>query len=331
MKNKLLLFLIYIPLFAGCTSSNEKRTASNPRLIKKVKKKVVGLSDAQVAAIRVKYYRRGIRHGQGIAIANMLVSTRSFDVLWETVIQNLPNNPSLVPYLRGFLDSVSGTVKRASEERRAASNTNYSPRLPLPREQANEQIRNRCLLVLARMVPLAQDPEMGGKLIPESIKAELRDVMDRELKTTGAGERRKNIMIVKNFVKVPESVSQVLRAFNEALVEENWSALAVAMNALKGSRDEAVRASFLKALKALNSRDDQAEPGLCGALLRSAADISVGPKLLSLATRATLPTQAFDVRNAGLYCLGRFSQTKSLRNKALELLANKLFASASAK
>jgi len=324
MNHKILPCLICTALLAGCNGTNTIKNGNNGTQIKgSGPTKSIGISKAQADKLNVTYYNRGIKHGLSIGIINMLVSTRNFDVVWETALQDLSKNPSLVPYLIGFLDTVNGdTSTKRSEERRVASNKNYAPRLLLPKKAAEQQIRDRCVLVLARMIPLAQDSVLGNKLIPKNIKKELREAMERELKFAGPGERRKNILAVKNFVKTTKSVIELLKTFNEAVNKDDWRLVGITMSALKGSRDPKVQVAFLKAFKKLYSKRDQPEPALCGALLRNTADISNSNELFNLACRATIAGQPFDIRNAGLYSLGRFSRSKSHQRKAIDVLAS---------
>jgi hypothetical protein len=321
MKLNVCIIGLSLSFLMGCSGTGKKNPAGNGHPVAGPPK-IQGVAKAKVDKMLVSMYRRGIQHGRSIAIANMLVSTRNFDVVWETALQDLPKLPSLVPYLLGFLDSVnSQKPSKALEDRRAAKH--YAPKLPLPQKQASNQIRDRCVLVLARMIPLAEDPELRNRLIPEKLKDQLREAMKREIKYANS-DRLKNVLKVSNFVKAPENVDEVLKVFQKSILKEDWAVASATMSALKGSRDAGVRKAFLDAFKTLYAKPDQPESALCGSLLRNAADMSVDSSLLNLASSAAASGQPFDVRNAGIYSLGCFDRNKKYREKALSQLVTVL-------
>lgn len=323
MKHYAFLILSLSCLFgAACQGPKKEPDKGKKEPIKEPEPKVVGIPEAEVQAMVNKVYIRGIGHGRGITAASMLVSTRNFDVVWETTLQDLRQLPSLVPYVLGFLDTVNGSPPgRVQEGRRAARA--YVPKLNRSKEQVDQQIRDRCVRVLALLVPIAQDPNFDrNKIFPQSIEAELRDAMDRELRVAGDGKRKKDILTVKNFIKPRENIGSVIEAFNQAFEKGDWQTVEATMKALVGVQDTRVRIALFNAFKKLYAAPGQPEPALCGALLKGAADIAIDSEMLNLAASAADSAQPFDVRAAGIYCLGKYARKQGLQDKALQNLSN---------
>lgn len=295
-----------------------------PKPIKTPPPKIIGIPEAKVQQMVNDVYIRGISHGRGITAASMLVSTRNFDVVWETTLQDLRQLPSLVPYLLGFLDTVNREAPGKVQEGRRAARA-YVPKLNRSKEQVEEQIRDRCIHVLALLIPIAQDPNFNrNRIFPESIKAELREAMERELRAASDGKRKRDILTVKNFVKPRENIEAVIKAFNQSLAKGDWQTLEATTKALVGVQDTRVKIAFFAGFKKLYSAPGQPEPALCGALLRGAANISVDSEMLNLAASATDSAQPFDIRSAGIFCLGKFARSAGLKGKALQNLSNVL-------
>ncbi|MDF1661496.1 MAG: hypothetical protein P1V97_06970 [Planctomycetota bacterium] len=319
----ILCLSVFIATACGAPAKNGEGK-DKPKPITTPPPKVIGIPEAKVQVMVNDVYVRGIGHGRGIAASSMLVSTRNFDVVWETTLQDLKQLPSLVPYLLGFLDTVNREVPQKVQEGRRAARA-YVPKLNRSKEQVEEQIRDRCIHVLALLIPIAQDPNFNrNRIFPETIKTELRNAMDRELAVVSDGKRKRDILTVKNFVKPRENVEAVIKAFNQSLAKSDWQTLEATMKALVGVQDTRVQIALFNAFKKLYGSTGQPEPALCGALLRGAANISVDSEMLNLAASATDSVQPFDIRSAGIYCLGKFARRKGLQEKALQNLGNVL-------
>lgn len=272
-----------------------------------------GVSEAEVRERLTTAFRRGYQHGQLVMIGSLLVSTRSYEPVWEASLQSFQRLPSLVPYLLGFLDSLHKDDSADYEARRIARQQIPSVRVP------RDQLRDRCLLTLAKLVRLARsNAKLEDRLVPEKFRAELREAVAREARTAElSSESSRNAIELLGWRADDSAMPAVLTLLDQAVVAGDTATVRAAAALLSKRTYRPAGKSFKEAFRQPSIKD----PGLRALLLQGAAACSPDADVLGLASVALGPEQPLRLRLAAAAALGTISRSTALTKRALETLA----------
>lgn len=304
-------------LLSGCVNGENKNNNKPPEVRTVIKK--VGVPEAQHRKLVTASFQRGYKHGQSIAICTLLVQTRNYEVVWESNLQSLPKRPPMVPYLLGFLDSAHSSSPDTNDEARRIARQ-QAPKLSGSADQSNEQIRERCLASLSRLVRLTRNTKNPEKFIASSSKSALLQAMSRELRSGVRRDQLANILGILQFINDPKGTRELVQVFERALLDHEWALLRQTLQALTKVKDPTLHGIYEKAFTELQRIKE--ELGLQAELLRRMAEQKQNKTTLALLEKVLTNSDEQRLRLAALSGLSYYQQANTLEQaKALKLLS----------